>query len=171
MAAEQAGRQGEVVHHLMGAFHLEAGLLELADQQAQERVVALARRRNHSRQEQQAAEVRRQAGEIRPRHVAGQADRAAARSPQRLDAFADLGQPHRRPGVGRQAVASEPLQPDHEQRTPGAFAMLRDLHRQAAAAGDQSQLVHQTSRSGRQSGRPASARMKSMISITSGELE
>jgi hypothetical protein len=31
--------------------------------------------------------------------------------------------------------------------------VLGDLDRQAAAAGDQAQLLHQTSRSGRQSGR------------------
>ena len=67
----------------------------------------------------------------------------------------------------------ETFQAQHEERPAGGLAVGGQLHRQGPSACDQAELFHglrpQISRAGMVIGRPSSARMKSMISITSGE--
>ena len=72
----------------------KAFLLELMHHLAQQRIVALARRRQHLRQRGQAAQVRLEAGEVGPGHAAGEADLPAARSAERGEHLSPLRQAH-----------------------------------------------------------------------------
>jgi hypothetical protein len=93
VCAQRPGRQGQVLHDLVGALDLEAFLLEFVHQHPQQGVVALARRGDHAGQHHQAAQVGHQAGEVGPATHCRPGRRTAAGALQRLHALADLGEP------------------------------------------------------------------------------
>ena len=127
------------------------------------------------RQRRDPAQVGLQVGKVRPRHAAGEADRARSLALERLEHLApDLGDADvdARRGL-RQRRVGEAAQPEHEQgparRRQARRAPAADRRRPRSGRAWPCAALCQ-SRAGMQMARLASARMKSMISITSGEL-
>ena len=173
MGAERPGRQGQLAHHLVGALDREAFLLELAHQEAQQRVVALARGHDGAGQPGQAAQVGLQRREIRPPDDAGEAQRLAAGVSASRTMRADLGDAGDLARMRVQRRIGEALQADDEIGPPGSPAVLGERRaadrRRPRSAPACAWRGPQACPAAGISGRVGSARMKSTISITCGE--
>ncbi len=122
-----------------------------------------------SRPRRSGRTVAKSGRETRPaKHTASQPAFLSSRMPRPSSAKARLVAGE----VGQRRIG-EALEPEHKERPAGFLAVGGEADRQGPAAGDQAELLHrpraQSSRAGMVIGRPSSARMKSMISITSGE--
>jgi hypothetical protein len=126
----------------MRALHPEAFLLELAEQEAQQGVVALLGGGDDGWQRLQGAQVGLELGEVRALHPAGQANAVAPGLAQRADHAAELGKARVRPRIGGHGPVGDAVQADDEEGPLGRRAGLGQLDGQAAAAGDQAEARH-----------------------------
>ena len=135
-----------------GADDVEAFVLELLHQVAEERVVAGAGGGDGAGQRGEAAEVGAQRSEVGARDVAGEADGVAAGAAEHVEAAAELGDADVGAVEGLQRRVGEALQADDENRKAGVLAPGRQLHRQGAAAGQKAQPSHDRSSAGTAAG-------------------
>jgi len=167
--AQTAKRQGHGPGGLMSTLDLEAFLAEFVEHCPQQPVVTLAGGGDDRGQRGHAAHIGLEFGEIGPGDRPGEADQLAMFLAQSLENLAEFGEADVRRRVVTRAIVGKAAQTNYEIGPAGPPATVGDFSGQSPTARDDSEFPHdQTSRSGRQSGRVASSRMKATISMISG---
>ncbi len=121
--------QGHARRHLVRTLNVETLGLELADQEAQQGVVATAGRGDRPRQRLEPTPVGLEGREVRPLDDPGQADRFDTGGLERREALAQLGDARLDSVEGFERWVGHAFQSDHEQRAADRLALPREADR------------------------------------------